>query len=225
MIHKDPSVLVILEWLAFEFRPSFGIPKLNTVSNEILFNYMSIVFWVRYILYQNMQLSLLQWSAILIYRRLSLRLDISRTRDLWQVFMNWHDETSSEKKKVQTIDWLKDDAKVSIAPWSWTSDLSSFAIHDESYSCSWNRIWQLPSILQLAWIPLSQEILHSTISYSGLCKYHFSLHSRLYFLHKSQYIVFATLSCLLRYNFSVDVGDALAVSDFSSLSLYMWYTS
>ena len=71
------------------------------------------------------------------------------------------------------------------------------------------------------WIGKSHKILHLSISSteSGTCLYHLSLHSRWNLLYRSQWVFFATLSCLFWYWFFPGLGQALmmcvTVSTFS----------
>ena len=70
---------------------------------------------------------------------------------------------------------------------------------------------RLCSITLSVWIGKSHKILRPSLSSteSGTCSYYLSLHSKWNFLGSSQWISFATLSCLFRYWFFPRLGQAL----------------
>ena len=70
---------------------------------------------------------------------------------------------------------------------------------------------RLSSITLSVLIGKSHKILHPSFSSteSGTCSYRLSLNSRWNFLHSSQWIFFATLSCLFLYWFFSRLGQAL----------------
>ena len=69
----------------------------------------------------------------------------------------------------------------------------------------------LCSITSSVWVGKSAKILHPSFSSieSGTCSYHLSLHCRWNLLPSSQWIFFATLSCLFRYWFFARLGQVL----------------